>query len=228
MAISEVAVNRADADSAERRLKMVNGQLRTQDVTDNDVLAALLAVPREPFVAQGFAKHAYLDQDIPAAGGSSRKLLAPRTLGRLLQAAEVKPGDRVLDVGGGSGYSAALLAELGAKVVAIESDAGGASVAENALAGRPGVTVIRGDLSKGASEHGPFDVILVNGAFETTPLQLIDQLALGGRLVGLDARIGSTRGVLIEKTGQGTSERSLFDASGEVLPEFAKPSGFTF
>jgi protein-L-isoaspartate(D-aspartate) O-methyltransferase len=228
MAISEAAGNRADADSAERRLKMVNGQLRTQDVTDAAVLKAILTVPRERFVAQAFAKHAYLDQDIPASGGSGRKLLAPRTVGRLLQAAAVKPGNRALEVGGGSGYGAALLSELGAFVVAVESEAGAVAATRAALAGYGDVKVIQGGLDKGAPDLGPFDVILLNGAFEIAPLTLIDQLAAGGRLVGLDARSASRRAVLIEKTGTGTSERSLFDASGDVLPGFAKTPSFSF
>jgi protein-L-isoaspartate(D-aspartate) O-methyltransferase len=228
MAILETAVNLTGVDTSERRLKMVNGQLRTQDVTDSGVLEALMTVPREAFVAEGFLKHAYLDQDIPAAGGSGRKLLAPRTLGRLLQAAEVKSADRALDVGGGSGYSAALLHELGAEVVAVESNVDAVAASQRALAGRNNIIVIQGDLEKGAPEQAPFDVIFINGAFQTPPLGLIAQLAVGGRLVGLDASLGSTRGVLIEKTGTGTSERSLFDASGDVLPGLAKEPSFAF
>jgi len=228
MATSGIVDKRTNAEFVERRLKMVNGQLRTSDVIDNAVIAAFLAVPRENFVAEGFAKYAYLDQDIPAAGGSGRKLLAPRTIARLVQAAEVKPGDRVLEVGGGSGYAAALLCELGAAVVALESDARAVAATKRALEGRDDVIVIQGDLTTGASGQGPFDVIVLNGAFGAAPERLVDQLAIGGRLVGLDARRGAARGVLIEKTGSGTSARTLFDASGDVLPGLAEPARFTF
>jgi protein-L-isoaspartate(D-aspartate) O-methyltransferase len=207
---------------------MINGQLRTQDVTDAEVLAAFLAVPREAFVAEAFVAHAYLDQDVPAAGGSRRKLLAPRTLGRLLQAAEVKPGDRALEIGGGSGYGAALLCELGAIVVTVESHEGAVAAAKRALAGRDNVNVIQGDLALGAPGQGPFDVILLNGAFEVLPEALLDQLAEGGRLVGLDSRRGGARGVLIEKTGRGSSARTLFDASGDLLPGLAREARFAF
>ena len=99
---------------------MVNGQLRTGDVVDQDVLAAFLQTPRERFVATPFVALAYLDRDLPALGAKSRRLLPPATLARMLQAAEVGPGERALDVGGGSGYGAALLDAMGAKVVALE------------------------------------------------------------------------------------------------------------
>lgn len=105
----------------EQRLRMVNGQLRTSDVTDMSVLAAFLEVPRERFVAPALMNLAYVDQDLPAAGATDgRRLLAPRTLARLLQAAATGPGDRALDVAGGSGYSAALLNHIGASVVSVE------------------------------------------------------------------------------------------------------------
>ena len=228
MAKNGISDNWTNAESTERRLQMINCQLRTSDVSDSEVLAAFMAVPREAFVAAGLARQAYLDRDILAAGATSRKLLAPRTVARLVQAAAVKPGDRALEVGGGSGYAAALLSELGAAVVALESDPGAVAAARSALSGRDGVSVIQGDLDKGAPGHGPFDVIVLNGAFEAAPQGLLDQLAEGGRFVGLDAQAGAIRGVLIEKTGKGTSARSLFDASGDVLPGLAKAASFAF
>ena len=106
--------------SRARRLGMVNGQLRTGDVVDQDVLAAFLDTPRERFVCPSYAELAYLDRDAPALGAKSRRLLPPLTLARMLQAAAVMPGERVLDVGGGSGYGAAVLAAMGAKVAALE------------------------------------------------------------------------------------------------------------
>ncbi|MBV8104597.1 MAG: protein-L-isoaspartate O-methyltransferase, partial [Hyphomicrobiales bacterium] len=110
----------------EQRLAMVNSQLRTGDVVDREVLAAFLETPRERFVAPDFTALAYLDREIPARGARTRRLLPPLTLARMLQAVAVKAGDRALDVGGGSGYGAALLELMGAKVVALESDAGAA------------------------------------------------------------------------------------------------------
>lgn len=225
--MDDKAAGREDVTAAEHRLRMVNSQLRTSDVSDNAVLAAFLTVPREAFVAPAFAGLAYLDQDAPAAGGSQRRLVAPRTLGRLIQAAEVKPGDRALEVGGGSGYGSALLAALGADVTLLETEEN-ATAAERALGGESRIAIVRGALDKGAPDHGPFDVILINGAFEVTPSILLEQLAERGRLVGLDAREGTPRGVLIRKAGRSVSERALFDAFADVLPGFARLPAFAF
>lgn len=213
---------------AAQRLHMVNGQLRTSDVNDPAVLAAFLDVPRELFVAPDARKLAYLDKDQFAAAPEGRKLLAPRTLALLLQAAAIAPGERVLDVGGGSGYSAALLQHMGAAVIAIESDREAVRFAREALAGRAGVEVVEGDLAEGLPAKGPFDVILINGAFETTPNALLSQLAKGGRLVGIDARSGSPRGVIMDKSAAGYSERSLFDAAADVLAAFRRAPSFSF
>jgi protein-L-isoaspartate(D-aspartate) O-methyltransferase len=223
-----MATNGMEPRAAAQRLQMINGQLRTSDVTDLSVLTAFLEVPRERFVAPALAQLAYVDQDLPAAGADRRRLLAPRTLALLLQAAAIAPGERVLDVAGGSGYSAALLDCLGASVVAVESDRGAAQFAREALAGRAGVEVVEGELAAGAHGKGPFDVILVNGAFETTPRALLGQLATGGRLVGVDARTVSPRGVIIDKSSVGFSERSLFDARADVLEAFRRTPGFAF
>ena len=119
---------------------MVNCQLRTGDVVDQEVLAAFLDTPREPFVAAERRPLAYLDRETPALGAKTRRLLRPLTLARMLQAAGVNAGDRALDVGGGSGYGAALLDAMGAKVVALESDPGAAAAARAALAGRADVS----------------------------------------------------------------------------------------
>jgi protein-L-isoaspartate(D-aspartate) O-methyltransferase len=154
--------------------------------------------------------------------------LAPRTLALLLQAAATGRGDRALDVAGGSGYSAALLDHIGASVVAVESDRGASKFAHEALAGRAGIRVVEGDLAAGARAEGPFDVILVNGAFETMPSALLDQLAIGGRLVGVDARTDSPRGVIVDKAAAGFSERSLFDGKADVLEAFRRAPGFVF
>jgi len=214
---------------AAQRLYMVNGQLRTSDVTDQSVLAAFLDVPRERFVEPAMMKLAYVDQDLPAGGTTDgRRLLAPRTLALLLQAAAAGPGDRVLDVAGGSGYSAAVLDHLGASVVAVESDRGAARFAREALTAHAGIEIVEGDLDAGAAGRGPFDVILLNGAFETTPTALLNQLAEGGRLVGIDARAVYPRGVIIDKAAVGFSERSLFDAKADVLEGFRRASRFVF
>ena len=117
-------------DLAARRQHLVDGQLRTCDVTDQALLGAFARIPRESFVAPAFASLAYLDRDVPALGASERLLLAPMVLARLIQAASVRSGEKALDVAGGSGYGASVLAGLGAIVVTLESDEGAAAASE--------------------------------------------------------------------------------------------------
>jgi len=211
-----------------RRLAMVNGQLRTGDVVDHEVLAAFLDVPREKFVAPGFAALAYLDREMPALGTKRRRLLPPLTLARMLQAAGVNAGERALDVGGGSGYGAALLAFMGAKVVALESDPGAAAAAREALSGRENVTVVEGPLDAGAKPLAPFDVILVEGAFRVSPDALFAQLADRGRLVGIDAIMGAPQAALYEKRAGGVSRRALFETAADTLDGFQPEVSFAF
>ena len=212
----------------DRRLAMVNGQLRTGDVVDQEVLAAFLDIPRERFVAPAYAPLAYLDRETPALGAKTRRLLRPLTLARMVQAAAVKAGDRALDVGGGSGYGAAVLASLGAKVVALESDPGAAAAARAQLSDRPNVTVAEGPLEAGAESFGPFDLIIVEGAFRVAPDALFAQLADGGRLVGIDAIIGASQAALYEKRGEAISRRALFEAAADTLDGFQPGVSFAF
>jgi protein-L-isoaspartate(D-aspartate) O-methyltransferase len=213
-------------DFLERRRFMVDGQLRVGDVTDGALLTAFLETPREAFVATGQTAFAYADGDAPSLGSKTRRLLAPLALARLLQAAKVAPGDRALDVAGGAGYTAALLARLGAQVVAIESDAGAAEAAKAALAGS--VEVVVGDLAAGAPSKAPYDVIVINGAFEVLPEALIAQLAEGGRLVGIEVRGRSQEAVLIERASSGLSRRVLFETRAMVIDAFRRAPSFAF
>ncbi len=210
------------------RLSMVNSQLRTGDVVDQEVLAAFLETPREQFVAPSFAELAYLDRDAPALGARNRRLLPPLTLARMLQAAAVAPGDRALDVGGGSGYGAAILARMGAKVVALESDAGAAEAARAALSGAENVTVVLGPLDAGAKKLAPFDLIVVEGAFRVAPDALLALLADGGRLVGVDAIMGASQAALYERRGAAMSRRALFETIAQTLDGFEAPASFAF
>src|SRR5882757_3360810 len=170
----------------DRRLHMVNSQLRTGGIVDMVVLAAFLEVPRQRFVAPEHESLAYVDRELPARGAKFRRLLAPMVLARMFQAATVAAGDRALDVAGGSGYGAALLAAMGAKVVLLESDAGAAEAAKSELHNRVSVSVVAGPLDSGAAALGPFDLIVVEGAFGVLPDRLIGLLADPGRLVGID------------------------------------------
>jgi len=212
----------------DQRLNMVNGQLRAGGIVDQAVLAAFLETPRERFVAPAFVSLAYLDRELPALGAKARRLLPPMTLARMLQAAMVNPGERALDVGGGSGYGAALLDSMGAKVVALESDAGAAAAARAELKGRANIVVIEGPLDKGAGELGPFDLIVMEGAFEVCPDGLISLLADPGRLVGIDASSGTSQAVLCEKTGGALGRRALFETRADPLDGFQPGVRFVF
>ena len=212
----------------ELRLNMVNGQLRTGDVVDQGVLAAFLDTARERFVAPGLASLAYLNRDLPALGAKFRRLLPPLILARMLQAAVVNDGELALDVGGGSGYGASLLSTMGARVVALESDPGAAAAARKELAGRANVTLIEGALDAGAAKLGPFDLIVVEGAFRVEPKSLLAQLADGGRLVGVDATGAISQAVLYEKKGGALSQRGLFETRAETLDGFRPEERFSF
>jgi protein-L-isoaspartate(D-aspartate) O-methyltransferase len=210
----------------DRRVHMVNSQLRTGGIVDKVVLAAFLDVPRQRFVASEHESLAYVDRELPARGAKFRRLLAPMVLARMLQAVTVAAGDRALDVAGGSGYGAALLVAMGAKVVLLESDAGAAEAAKAELHNH--VNVVAGPLDGGATPLGPFDLIIVEGAFGVLPDRLIALLADPGRLVGIDASSASSQAVVYEKNGGGMSRRVLFETKADVLDGFKPKMSFAF
>ena len=213
---------------ADRRLHMVNSQLRTGGVVDKALLAAFLQAPRQRFVAPEYEPLAYLDRELPARGAKVRRLLAPVTLARMLQAAMVVAGDRALDVAGGSGYGAEILDRMGAKVVLLELDAGAAEAAKAELHGRANVTVVVGALDRGAADLAPFDLIVVEGAFGRSPDSLLALLADPGRLVGIDASSDSSQAVLYEKSGGAVGRRALFETKADLLDGFQSRVSFIF
>jgi protein-L-isoaspartate(D-aspartate) O-methyltransferase len=210
----------------DRRVHMVNSQLRTGGIVDKVVLAAFLDVPRQRFVASEHESLAYVDRELPARGAKFRRLLAPMVLARMFQAVTVTAGDRALDVAGGSGYGAALLVAMGAKVVLLESDLGAAEAAKVEL--HEHVNVVAGPLDTGASALGPFDLIVVEGAFGVLPDRLIGLLADPGRLVGIDASSASFQAAVYEKNGGGISRRVLFETKADVLDGFRPGLSFAF
>jgi protein-L-isoaspartate(D-aspartate) O-methyltransferase len=211
------------------RHMMVEGQLRTNRVTDPALIDALEAVPREIFVPKPMAGGAYVDGAIPI--GNRRSLMEPMVFGRLLQEAEIRKTDVVLDIGCGSGYSAAVLSHLASTVVALECDselAGRASAGLSSLR-VDNVAVVTGALAEGDAAHGPYDVILVEGQIPNVPQKLLDQLADGGRLLALvDEGEGLARATLFSRFGATFSHRILFDAAAPRLPGFAVPPSFVF
>jgi protein-L-isoaspartate(D-aspartate) O-methyltransferase len=218
-------------DFAAARRMMVDGQVRTSDVTDQRLIAAMLEVPRERFVPERQAALAYSDIDLPVGEGpGARRLLKPMVLAKLLQTAEIRPQDRVLDIGCATGYSSAVLAQLADSVVALEEDPALAALARDNLrkleAGN--AQVATGVLSEGWSASAPYDVILLNGAAEVAPERLLRQLADGGRLVGVVGRPPAGKGVIYLCRGGRATGRPVFDAAASPLPGFAEPPAFVF
>lgn len=212
---------------AEARQNMVDNQLRANAVTDEALLAAMGKIPRERFVPEALSGIAYVDEDL--ALGGDRFLVEPMVLARLIQAARVKPGDRVLDVGTATGYSAAVLAALGARVVALEQDSRLADRARANLAALalPDASVVVGELTQGYAAGAPYDVILIAGRIERLPPVLLAQLAPGGRLVAVMGERGRVGEAVI--VHQGSAARvPLFDAASRLMPGFAAEPGFVF
>jgi protein-L-isoaspartate(D-aspartate) O-methyltransferase len=216
-------------DYATARQNMVECQVRTNKVTSPSVIEALLAVPRERFVPEKLRGVAYIDEDLPLGG--ARFLLEPMILARLLQALQVKPTDRALDVAAGSGYSSAILARLARSVVALEHDADLADMARRVLAELlvSNASVIAADLAAGAPKSAPYDVILVNGAVAGLPPGLKSQLADGGRLAVVVKQGGGVgQAMLYTRVGDVVSGRVLFDAGTHMLPGFIPQESFVF
>lgn len=214
-------------DYAQARRLMVDCQLRTFDVTDIAVLDAFEAVPRERFVPAGREDFAYIDQTLRFAP-AGRAMPAPMLLARLIQALALTPGRRVLEVGTGHGYGAAVLRQLGAQVVTLESDEALAAEARDRLSGTDGIAFAQGPLESGAAKEGPFDGILVNGRVELRPQGLLDQLRDGGRLVCVMGRDKAAKATVFVRTGDAFGARPLFDASLPALTAFAAEPGFAF
>lgn len=214
---------------AAARHNMVEGQIRTNRVTDPQVIQAMEEVPRELFVPKHLRGIAYRDEDIDLGGG--RYLMEPLALARILQAAEIKSTEVVLDVGCASGYSAAVLGRLASTVVALESDSELAARATTLLAelSVDNVAVVTGSLVDGDASHGPYDVIVVEGAVAEIPQALTRQLAEGGRLVAVvSSESGTGRATLVVRVGDVVSSRVLFEISVADLPGFQAKPGFVF
>jgi protein-L-isoaspartate(D-aspartate) O-methyltransferase len=219
-------------DFAVMRRAMVDGQVRTRDVTDLRLLAAMLDLPRERFVPRDDAALAYLDRDIlvSAPGRPPRYLLKPMVLAKLVQAADVRETDRVLDIGCATGYSSAVLGRLARDVVALESDAELARSAAATLTalGAANTKVVTGPLQAGWPADGPYNVIVLEGATEVPPATLQDQLAENGRLVCV-LRRGLAGSAMLYRVLEGEwGGRPIFDAVAAVLPGYAKAQEFVF
>lgn len=207
------------------RRAMVASQLRTNAVTDAGVLAAMARLPRERFVPPALHAAAYTDRGLPL--GRGRMLNPPLATARLIDALRPRHGERALVIGAATGYAAAILADIGLAVTAVEEDPELAAAARAAL-GHADVGVDIGPLTAGHEGGGPYDVILIDGAVETVPRAIIDQLVDGGRLAtGLIDR-GVVRLADGVRSGDAFGLTPFADAEAAHLPGFAAPPAFKF
>ncbi|HRD75131.1 MAG TPA: protein-L-isoaspartate O-methyltransferase [Hyphomicrobiaceae bacterium] len=209
---------------------MVESQVRPSDVTDRRVLRAMAQVPRERFVTSGLRSIAYSDGPVKVSDQPVRYLLAPRTLGKLVQLLEIGDRDVVLVLGCSTGYSTAIIARVAQSVVAVEEEAALADKAQTLLAdlGINNTAVVAGSLTSGKASEGPFDAIFINGSVEEVPAAILDQLKDGGRLVTVEPHDGVGRAVQWRRSGKTYGRRVAFDAAAPRLSEFDKKREFVF
>lgn len=208
-------------DFGAARRSMIDNQLRPVGVTDRAVLDAMGSVPRERYVPEDNRPLAYADRSVPL--GSGRHMAAPAVLGQLLTQMAPQPGERVLVIGAGSGYSAAVLAAMGCQVTALE---GSPELA--ARARELGVRIADGPLEAGHKASAPYDLILIDGAVEHVPEAIIKQLANGGRLGAALIDRGVVRLIIGQKVSGAYGYFSIGDAGVAALPGFSKPPVFQF
>ena len=219
--ITAMTVHSPIPDFAAAREAMVESQLRPQGVTDPAVLSAMGRIQREKFLPSHTRPLAYVDRAV--AMGEGRFLSAPAVLGQLLSQMMPEPGQRALVVGAGTGYSAAVLSAMGLNVSAVESDA-----ALIAAATELGINPVEGPLENGLATGAPYDQILIDGAIEYIPDELVGQLADGGRLGAGVIDRGISRLVVGRKAGGAFGTVSIGDAGVPPLPGFSRPRAFTF
>jgi protein-L-isoaspartate(D-aspartate) O-methyltransferase len=211
------------------RRAMVDSQLRTYDVNQPRLVAAMETVERERFLPVERRAVAYADQAV--AVSPARRMPTPMVFARMVQALDLAPGEQALDVACGLGYSSAVLAAMGARVVALEDDAALAAAASERLRGALGAGVVPvrvGPLPLGAPYDAPFDAILVGGALNAAPAGLFAQLRDGGRLVCVMGEGRSGRITLFRRTGAHVSDATVLEAAAPALPAFDPEPGFVF
>jgi protein-L-isoaspartate(D-aspartate) O-methyltransferase len=211
------------------RFNMIEQQIRTWEVLDQSVLSLLAVVKREDFVPPEHKAMAFVDTEVPLANGQS--MLAPKVEARFLQELMVHKHERVLEVGTGSGYMAALLGLRAQQVVTLELDAELAGMARTNLerAGIMNVNVRQADGSRGLPEEGPFDIIMLSGSVPEVPPALLAQLKVGGRLAAVVGQQPIMRGMLFKRGAAGDfASTVLFDTVAPRLSGFDEPSRFKF
>ena len=208
------------------RTAMIDSQVRTNDVTDRRLIAAIAAVPREVFVPTGKTTLAYAEVSVET--GPGRSMMTARDFSKLANAAVIKDTDRVLDIASGAGYSAAVFSQLAAAVVALEQDdAAVKSLRDNlSKAGASNVETVSGSLKAGAASKAPFDVIFVKGAVEDVPKAWLDQLAEEGRLCVVVCEGLVRRARIYTPSGGKTAWPPPFEPPVPSLPGFERGEEF--
>jgi protein-L-isoaspartate(D-aspartate) O-methyltransferase len=183
-------------------------------------------VPREIFVPASRREVAYMDEDVPLEpsdrANGPRALIEVMAFARMLQHAAIRPTDKVLVIGAGTGYGAAVIAALAGRTVALECDAGLAAAARRNLEGLPGLALVEGPLASGVAAEQPFDVIIAEGRVEEVPQAWTDQLADEGRLVAVVGETDMAKACVYTRSGDAIAVRQVFDASVAALPGLKK------
>jgi protein-L-isoaspartate(D-aspartate) O-methyltransferase len=213
------------------RFNMIQQQVRPWDVLDERALEAMAALPREVFVPEAYHNLAYADSPLPLT--ATVQMLPPTVVGRLLQAVDVQPGERVLEIGTGSGYVTACLRHLGGRVLSLERDSTLAAAARARLATLKikGVEIRDGDALAGAVAGGPFDVIVVTGSLPTAAAvpQLREQLTVGGRMFCMIGTAPAMAATLITRSSARSFEQNtLFETCIAALEGAPEPERFVF
>ena len=215
-------------DYEKARIKMVDCQVRTCDVTEHEILSSMMTVPREEFVPKKLRDLAYIDEDLSLDNG--RFLMEPAPFAKLLQIAKIDDDDVALVIGAGCGYSSAVISLMASSVVAVEEDkqlADEASARLTAL-GYDNVAFVKGQHALGYAKEGPYDVIFIDGAVEYVPDALTNQLSEQGRLVSVEGIGNSGLAMVYEKTDGIVSSRSIDNCAVKPLPGFEKKQQFVF
>lgn len=215
-------------DFSAARTAMVDCQVRPSDVTKFPIIEALLAVPREAYVPVAKKSVAYAGEHI--ALSADRVLLDARTFSKMLDSVNIRPTDLVLDLGCGMGYSTAVIARLAEAVVAVEENAELASIATETLSDMSvdNVLVANSKLSEGNAKHGPYDVVITEGAVEELPKAIADQIKDGGRIVAIVQEENLSQCRIGHKADGHIAWRYAFDASAPLLAGFEKQEEFAF
>jgi len=215
------------------RFNMIEQQIRPWEVLDGQVLSLLSVVKRENFVPLAHKALAFADMEIPlqSSGAKGQCMLAPKVEARLLQDANIQATDKVLEIGTGSGYMAALLAQQAASVLSLEIDPALAQSARTNLqnAGIANVEVRQADGSQGAPADGPFDVIVLSGSVPEVPQHLLNQLKMGGRLLAIVGEDPVMRASVITRNGEQQWQTSEpWDTMAPRLQGFPEHNRFSF